>query len=235
MTGVSDAPPTHDNNATPTLSGQGFTITWRAGDASPTFIWNCTYSTNNSCGDSLSPFVMCFLGQHCLPHMTNKKLLCFTDFICVNGHKFHTHPSIYNSGKHWHNHAMVEWHGYAYPLTGSIHAFKDLCQLPPGARITLQELRQPSITATGVYAIIHSFSPLDKDRDFSNTMIGHYKLDCNDKHSMPTLYMVDANNLVAPTIGIRNVGWSKGLCVEEEHFCSYSSGGKMTGYCNGTQ
>ncbi len=217
MAGVINAPPTRDNDATPTLSGRGFTITWRAGDPSPSLVWNRTYSTDNSSGDSLSPFVMCFLGQHCLPHMTNGKLPCFTEFICANGHKYRAHPSIYN-GKPWHDHVMVRWHGYTHPLPGLIHAFIDLRQLPPGARITLRESRQPSITAAGVYALIHSFSPLDKERDFSNTMIGHYKLDRNDKHSTPTLYMVDANNLVAPTIGIRDVGWSEGLCVEEEHY-----------------
>ena len=52
-------------------------------------------------------------------------------------------------------------------------------------------------------------------RDFSNTMIGHYKLDCNGHEgSVPTLYMVAANNLVAPTVGIRDVGRSEGSRVE---------------------
>jgi hypothetical protein len=72
---------------------------------------------------------------------------------------------------------------------------------------------------TRVYAVVHSFSPLDQERDFSNTMIGQYKLDGNGHQgSMPTLCIVDANNLVAPTVGIRDLCWSKGLRVEDEHF-----------------
>jgi hypothetical protein len=148
--------------------------------------------------------------------MTDGKLPCFTEFICVNGHKYRAHPSVYN-GKPWNDHAMVKWHGYTYPLPALVHAFVDLRQMPHGARIILRESGQPSISAPGVYAVIHSFSPLDQERDFSNTMIGHYKLDrdARQEGSMPTLYMVDANNLVAPTVGIRDLGWSKGLHMED--------------------
>jgi hypothetical protein len=114
---------------------------------------------------------------------------------------------------------MVNWHGYAYPLLCLFHAFVDLRQLPPGARIILRESGQPLISAAGVYAVIHSFSPLDEERDFSNTLIGHYKLDCNGHQgSVPTIYMVDVNNLVVPTVGICDVGRSEGLRVEDEHF-----------------
>jgi hypothetical protein len=50
-------------------------------------------------------------------------------------------------------------------------------------------------------------------------MIGHYKLDCNGHQgSVLTLYMVDANNLVAPTVGICDVGRSEGSYVEDEHY-----------------
>jgi hypothetical protein len=97
--------------------------------------------------------------------MTNGKLPCFTKFISVNGHKLRAHPSVYN-GKPWNKHAMVKWHGYAYPLPCLIHVFVDLCQLPPGARIILRESGQPSISIAGVYAVKHSFSHLDKERDF---------------------------------------------------------------------
>ena len=223
MAGDSDTTPTTpDNDATPapsgSLSGRGFTISWSAGDPSPSLLWNRTYSTDNSSGDSLSPNAMRFLGRQCLPHMTDGKLPCFTEFICANGHMYRAHPSVYN-GEPWNDHAMVKWHGYAYPLPGLIHAFVDLRQLPPGARINLRESGQPSISAAGVYAVIHSFSPLDNERDFSNTMIGHYKLDRHGHQgSEPTLYMVDANNLVAPTVGIRDVGRSEGSRVEDEHF-----------------
>ena len=50
-------------------------------------------------------------------------------------------------------------------------------------------------------------------------MIGHYKLDRNGPEgSLPTLYMVDANNLVAPTVGIRDVGRLEGSRVDDEHY-----------------
>jgi Plavaka transposase len=223
MAGNGDATPTPDNDATPTLSGtlcgRGYRISWSAGDPSPSLVWNRTYPTDNLGGYSLSPNAMSFLGQQCLPHMTDGKLPCFTEFICVNGHKYRAHPSVYN-GKPWNDHAMVKWHGYTYPLPAIIHAFVDLRQLPPGARINLRESGQPPITVAGVYAVIGSFSPLDNERDYSNSMIGHYKLDRNGHEgSMHTVYMVDANNLVAPTVGIRDVGGrSEGLRVEDEHY-----------------
>ncbi len=60
MAGDSDATPTPNNDATPapsgTLSGRGFTTLWSAGDLSPSLLWNRTYSTDNSGGDSLFPY-----------------------------------------------------------------------------------------------------------------------------------------------------------------------------------
>ncbi len=141
--GVGTAGNSGDNDATPTVSGRRFTIAWRVGDLSPSFCWNRKYPTDNPGGDSLSPDAMHFLGQHCLPPMTNGKLPCFTEFICINGHKYRAHPSIYD-GKPWHDHAMVKWHGYPYPLPAFIHTFVDLRQLPRGSRIALRQSGQPS-------------------------------------------------------------------------------------------
>ena len=62
-----------------------------------------------------------------------------------------------------------------------------------------------------------SLLPLDKERDFSNTMIGHYKLDrYGHQGSVPMLYMVDANNLVDSKHC--DVGRSEGSHVEDEHY-----------------
>ena len=136
MAGDSDATPTLYG----TLSGRGFAIVWRAGDPSPSLLWNRKYSTDNSGGDSLLPAAMRFLGRQCLPHMTNGTLPCFTEFICVNGHKYRAHPSVYN-GEPWNDHAMVKWHGYKYPLPALIHGFVDLRQLPHGARNSPPRIR----------------------------------------------------------------------------------------------
>ncbi|KAI2489948.1 hypothetical protein MHU86_24629 [Fragilaria crotonensis] len=157
-----------EDDALPTMSGRQFTISRRVGDPSPSFRWNRTYPTDNPGGDSLSRSAMHFLGQHCLlPFLTDGKLPCFTEFICVNGHKYRAHPSIYD-GKPWNDHAMVEWHGFQYPLPAFIHTFVDLRHLPRGARIALQESGQPSIKEAGVYALIHSFDAIDEEvREFS--------------------------------------------------------------------
>ena len=188
--------------------GRGFTISWPVGDQSPRFDWNRTYPTDNPNGVSLLPDAMEYLAHHCLPHMADGKLPCFTEFICTNGHKYRAHPSIYD-GKPWHDHAMVKWQGYPYPLPAFIHTFVDICHLSPGARISLRESGQPPINA-GVYALVHSFDAIDEDeREYTNSMIGQYKLHCNnDASSKPTLYMVDVDNLVAPTIGIPDLGRS---------------------------
>jgi hypothetical protein len=201
-----------------TLSGRGFAISWRAGDCSPMFIWNRTYPSDNPTGDTLSHKAMFFLGHHCLPHMPDGKLPCFTEFVCDNGHKYRAHPSIYD-GRPWHDHAMVTWHGYAHPLPALIHTFVDLRNLPPRTRITLRESGQRTITEAGVYALIHSFDAIDEEvRDVSNSMIGHYKLHRDGLHSTPTLYLVGVHNLVAPTIGIRDVGQPVDTSVEDEQY-----------------
>jgi hypothetical protein len=51
-------------------------------------------------------------------------------------------------------------------------------------------------------------------------MIGCYKLDCNGHQgsAVPMLYMIDVYNLVAPTVGIGDVGRSECLRVEDEHY-----------------
>ena len=183
-----------------TLPGRGFTISQRANDQSPTFLWNRKYPVDNPSGDKLSPKVMAFLAQHCLPHMPDGKLPCFTEFVCENGHKYRAHPSIYD-GRPWHDHAMVTWHGYPHPLPALIHTFVDLRNLPPRSRITLRESGQRTITKAGVYALIHSFDAIDEEvRDVSNSMIGLYKRHCDGLHLTPTLYLVCVHNLVAPTI-----------------------------------
>jgi hypothetical protein len=178
------------------------------------------------------PNAMRFLGRQCLPHMTDGKLPCFTEFIRVNGHKYWAHPSVYN-GKPWNNHAMVMWHGHAYPLPCLIHAFVDLCQLPPGARIILRESGQPSISAAGMYAVTHSFSPSTKRGTLQkNTMICQFKLDCNGHQgSVPSLYMVDANHLVAPFVML--AGQKERVLIMNIIFSSFV--GKTTGFHHGTQ
>ena len=209
----------NDVPACGTLSGRGFTISWRDGDRTPIFLWNRKYPSDNPIGDTLSHDAMSFLGRHCLPHMTDGYLPCFTEFVCENGHKYRAHPCIYD-GQPWHDHAMVTWRGYINPLPAFIHTFVDLRNLPPRTRITRQESGKPTITEGGVYALVHSFDAIDdKIRDFSNTMIGHYKLHRDGLHSSPTLYLVAVHNLVAPTIGIQDVGVSAATQeVEDPHY-----------------
>jgi len=204
-----------DATETNARRGRGFTVSWPVGDEHACFNWNRKYSTDRD-GVSLLPDAMEYLARHCLPHMANGKLPCFTEFICVNGHKYRAHPSIYD-GKPWHDHAMVKWQGYPFPLPAFIHTFVDLCHLSLGEKITLRESGQPAIKA-GVYALVHSFDAIDEKKRTidESSMIGRYKLHCkNDADSMPMLYMVDVNNLVAPTIGIPDLGRTD---VESTHY-----------------
>jgi hypothetical protein len=67
--------------------------------------------------------------------------------------------------------------------------------------------------ASQVFASLLSCPLLNRNENFCFTHIRILLL------SLPSnLYMVDANNLVAPTIGIRDVGRSEGVCVEEGHY-----------------
>ena len=54
--------------------------------------------------------------------MTDGKLPCCIGFISVNGHKYRAHPSVLYNGKPRNDEAMVKWHGYAYSLSGWMHA-----------------------------------------------------------------------------------------------------------------
>ena len=170
--------PVEDANAFPssTLSGRGFTISWNAGDALPMFTWNRKYSKDKPGGDTLLLSAMHYLAQYCLPHMVDGKLQCRTEFLSSDGHKYRAHPNIYD-GKAWHDHAMVTWRGYKYPLPGLIHTFVDLRGLSTSARINLRETGQPPIKA-GVYALIHSFNAINETatRKPTNGMIGQFEL-----------------------------------------------------------
>ena len=216
---INGRPPQEEQGDTEssTLAGRRFTISWSAGDMSPVLSWNRKYAKDNPRGDTLLPSAMQYLAQYCLPHIVDGKLQCHTEFLCSAGQKYRAHPNIYD-GKAWHDHAMVTWRGYKYPLPALIHTFVDLRSLPPRARITLQEMGQQPPIKAGVYALIHSFDAINEEatRKPTNVMIGQYKLHLNDHDGTPTLYLVEVHNLVSPTIGIRDID-SSASC-EDDHY-----------------
>jgi hypothetical protein len=114
---------------------------------------------------------------------------------------------------------MVKWKGHMYPLPARLYAFLDLRGLPPGKSIDMRESKQPFIKA-GVYALLHSFSAINDEREYPNSMIGEYSVDRLQPTYPPTLYLVDVDCIDAPTVGIPDVlGNKKGSSKEDRnHF-----------------
>ena len=186
------------------MSGRKFTLSWFNGDESATFEWYRKGPSDVPEKSRLSPIVTEFLANYCLPHMPNGRLPCFTEFVSVNNDKFRAHPCY--DGKPWNDHAMVKWSEYEAHFPALIHTFVDLCGLPKGKSICIHSSRQKNIKA-GLYALIHSFDPVDEDEmDSENTLIGHYTLHRQSPFERPTLYLVDVESLRSPTVGIPDVG-----------------------------
>jgi hypothetical protein len=214
-------PPLAGEMGTPTpqmqLRGRGYTISLST-EGVPSFRWNRMMSGDDEEKDSLPQRVMEYLVRHCLRHMPDGLLPCWTEIVSSkDDHRYRAHPNIYD-GRPWFDHAMVKWKGYTYPLPACLHAFVDLRSLPPGVSIDMQESRSPPIEA-GVYALLHSFSPVDDEREYPNSMIGEYSPDRLEPTHPPTLYLVDVACIVAPTVGIADVivGNKKGSRDDRNH------------------
>ena len=65
------------------MAGRQFTISWTTGEDSATFSWNRKGPSDDPDKDRLPSPVTEYLSEHCLPHMPNGKLPCFTEFVSV--------------------------------------------------------------------------------------------------------------------------------------------------------
>ncbi len=190
------------------LAGRQFNITWPVGDDEASFNWHRKGPTDDAAKDHLPLHITQHLADHCLPHTTDGKLLCATEFISKKGHRYRAHPNIYD-GKPWNDHAMVKWLGFVDPIPALIHTFVDLRDLPVGTKeINIPLSDQTPIKEAGVYALVHSFAAVDEqEMDFSNSMIGRYTVHRHSPSSnAPSLYLVDVECIDSPTIGIPDLG-----------------------------
>ena len=190
------------------MAGRRFTISWNTGDDSARFHWNHKGPQDNPEKDCHPPRITEYLAEHCLPLMPEGKLPCFTEFISVKNDRYRAHPSIYD-GKPWNDKAMVKWENLREPLPAFIHTFVDLRGLPEGTSINIRSTGQMNIKA-GLYAVIHSFSPVDEEELlYANVMIGRYTVYRHSPGGRPTLYLVDVESITSPTVGVRDIGWSR--------------------------
>jgi hypothetical protein len=188
------------------MAGRQFTISW-IGDNSATFSWNRKGPSDDPDKDRLPSPMTEYLSEHCLPHMPNGELPCFTDFVSVRDDLYHALPNMYD-GWEWNDHAMVKWHKVKALLPAFIHAFINLHGLPKEKSICIHSTGQTNIKA-GLHALVHLFSPVDEeDLPLSNTLIGHYTVHCDFQGERPTLYLVDVESIKSPTVGIQDVGWT---------------------------
>ena len=191
------------------MAGRQFTISWNTGDDSARFKWNHKGPQDNPEKDHLPSRITEYLAEHCLPQMPNGKLPCFTEFISVNNDRYRAHPSILYNGRPWNDKAMVKWENIDEPLPAFIHTFVDLRGLPEGASLHVRSTGQTNIKA-GSYAVIHSFSPVDEaELSYANVMIGRYNVYRHTPGGRPPLYLVDIESIRSPTVGIRDIGWSR--------------------------
>ena len=101
-----------------------------------------------------------------------------------------------------------------------MHAFVDLRALPPGVSISLEASEQSAIETAGVYALLHSFSAIDDEQEYPNSMIAKYSIDRLRPTAPPTLYLIDVACIVAPTLGIADVvaGNKKGATENQRNY-----------------
>ena len=200
------------------FAGRGYTISLCSKGVA-TFSWNRKMPGDDTERDCLPGRIMNHLATTCLHHLPDGVLPCWTEIVSSKeGYRYRAHPNIYD-GRPWFDHAMVKWKGHMYPLPARLYAFLDLRGLPPGKSIDMRESKQPFIKA-GVYALLHSFSAINDEREYPNSMIGEYSVDRLQPTYPPTLYLVDVDCIDAPTVGIPDVlGNKKGSSKEDRnHF-----------------
>ena len=153
-------------------SGRDFYLSWAPGNESATFKWLRPRSSDDPEMAHPSCRVTKFLADYCMPWTRNGKVPCFTSFTDANGERYRAHPSY--DGKVWNDYAMVKWEGFSDPFPASIHTFVDLRDLPKGRVMKIVANGQGKIEA-GLYALVHSFDPVDTDDLKSpNTLVGHF-------------------------------------------------------------
>ena len=87
-----------------------------------------------------------------------------------------------------------------------IHTFVDLRDLPEGIGINISENGQTKIEA-GLYALIHSFDPVDEDDlDSPNTLIGPFTPHFHSPEDrQPTLFLAHIESIRSPLLGMADV------------------------------
>jgi hypothetical protein len=78
------------------LKGRRYIISWPLGDARPLFQWFCKYPGDHPHADSLQGKAMQYLATYFLPHTGDVGLWYCTEFISTEGHKYSSHPSLYD-------------------------------------------------------------------------------------------------------------------------------------------
>jgi hypothetical protein len=148
-----------------------------------------------------------YLSEHCLPHVPNGNLPCFTEIVSVRDDMYPTHPNIYNGGP-WNDHTMVKWHKVKALLPTFIHTFIDMRGFPKGKSICICSTGQTNMKA-GLYALVLLFSPVDEeDRSLCNTLIGHYTVYRDSQGQRAILHGVDVESIKSTTAGVLDVEWT---------------------------
>lgn len=185
-------------------SGRHFYLTWAGGDEFATFKWTRPRPSDDLEMAHLPCQVTKFLARYCMPHMPNGKVPCFTSFVDAKGDRYRAHPCY--DGKLWNDYAMVEWEGFDFPFPAFIHTFVDLLELPTGSTINIAANGQGEIEAAGLYALVHSFDPVDEDDiALPNTLVGHYTPHFFSNDTRPTLFLVHVKAIRSPTLGVADV------------------------------
>ena len=164
----------------------------------------------------LSCRVTKFLADYCMPWTRNGKVPCFTSFTEANGERYRAHPSY--DGKVWNDYAMVKWEGFSDPFPAFVHTFVDLRDLPKVRVMKIVANGQGKIEA-GLYTLVHSFDPVDKDDLKSpNTLVGHFTPHFHSDDARPTLFLVHVKTIRSPVLGIADVPFGVQLPRRERHY-----------------
>lgn len=166
---------------------------------------------NRSCKSSgtvkLLPHVLNFLVRHCLPHVPNQRLLCFTEYLDESEdihQRYRAHPKY--MGCSWNDYVMVNWVGFDNK-PARIHTFVNLSKMERNGTARIHASTGQAGIAPGRYAIVESYERQEEDAndDYADTIIGRFNRLNIGNTDESILYLVHIDSFVRPVIGMPNI------------------------------
>jgi Plavaka transposase len=171
----------------------------------------CSEWVNRSCKKTgtvkLLPHVLNFLVRHCLPHVPNQRLLCFTEYLDESEdihQRYRAHPKY--MGSSWNDYVMVNWVGFDNK-PARIHTFVNLSNMGRNGTARIRASTGQAGIVPGRYAIVESYERQAEDAndDYADTIIGRFNRLNIGNTEESILYLVHIDSFLHPVIGMPNI------------------------------